>query len=778
VESATANLQPSSFILRAGRLGKKGGPRYSVRDGLFTTCECGGLERPSWSLGGAQTDVTLQGAGIVRGLTFRVKDVPVLWLPYFVFPANTRRQSGFLIPRVGYSNRRGFQYEQPFYWAIDKSSDATVALDVETEARIGVIGEYRYRLSRAARGGFVAAYYNEEIRGRSQGTVSTGGAPADVPENRFAFAGHHFQPAYGKSNFYLDLFAVSDDLFLREINNFASTSNQGLTLRSTRFTTSRTGLFKSWGEGLAWGETAYYQDLIDPQDLALQKLPRLEAEHSMPLLGNRLVGRVAGEAVNYQREDGFDGLRGDLAPELFLPFRLGRGLRGSVTGRVRETAYHLTDREQVAFVVPDPGIVPPADSDQFRVAPELPRLGVNRSRELAEVHARTATSVERVFDFPHLGLGKLKHTIEPELQYLFVPQVGRPIFDVPLRRCDTLPLRARRPGDNCDATLFSEGYLFDEVDAINRRNFLSYGLTTRLLGRAPTAAELASRPAAAAETMGAAEALERQPIDPDVLVPGVSADALPDFVGPPAPPSPEGPAPPPRELLRASVLHGYDISRPLVGDSHWSDVDLGLRFTPLDYLGLTYNTTVSLEDSTVRGMAVGMVVREPWWTPTRLARYQGATTLGLAYRFVEENVNNLEPGTPESLLLASSGVNEIAGSVYLRLGNYLGFTFMSRYTLNDSVVASDVPGQTEILGPHFLERDYLLRLISRCNCWILEAGVSDTVNPDERQFRVQLTLVGLGSFGQRPAGGGYVGFAPLANLGLRRFPGPRAGGLY
>src|SRR5439155_15419738 len=207
------------------------------------------------------------------------------------------------------------------------------------------------------------------------------------------------------------------------------------------------------------------------------------------------------------------------------------------------------------------------------------------------------------FTFRHLGMEKLRHTIEPEMQYLFVPQVGRPIFDVKLPKCTGAS--GEKPGNNCDATLFSEGFLFDDRDAINRRNFLSYGLTTRLLGRGPTAAE-----------SSAAAAPAPAPIDPETLPQGLSAAALPDFVGPPPPAAPGG-APPaataPRELVRASILHGYDVSRPLVGASHASDIDVGVRLTPLDYLGLTYNTTVGVEQREISGLSTGLLLREPWW---------------------------------------------------------------------------------------------------------------------------------------------------------------------
>ncbi len=825
VDNGTALLEPSNFTLRADRLEKQGGPKYSAARGVFTSCQCGGLERPSWSLAGERTNVTLQGAGVVHGLTFRVKDTPVLWLPYFVFPASTERQTGLLVPRVGYSNRRGLQYEQPFYWKIDKSSDATIAVDVETEARVGLIGEYRYALSRDARGQFTAAYFNEQIRGRSQGTVAPGGGPADIPEDRYAFSGRHQQLLARDTKFYLDMFAVSDNFFLREINNFAFSATDDLNLRTTRFTTSRTGVVKTWSQGLAWVENAYYQDLIDPQALALQKLPRVEAQHELPLLGDHLVGRLGGEAVDYQREEGYAGLRGDLAPELFLPFNVGSLLQGSLAGRVRETAYHLTDDGQVALVVPFPDCSSLADPRpgencsltpnpecrtlpkkkqnpgvncivgpqkvvtlrHFREANELPSLADERTQESADLRGRLGTEVSRVFDFPHLGLGKLRHSIEPEVAYLYIPAVSRSITQRNARPCRRIQegnlLRlapGEVPGDNCEATLFGDGYLFDERDAVNRRNFLSFGITTRLLGRAATTAETAARGSSASSEASADEdeVGPPAPADHEGLAAGALPETAPDFVGPPGPPTsgaktpPQGPA---RELVRASVLQGYDISRPLVRDSHLSDVDLGLRLNPLDYLTLSYDTTVGFEDMSLRGFTARATFREPGWTPSSLARYQNPATVSVAYRFIEENVNSANPQSAEGL---TPGVNEVDAALYLRLGDYLGFSFLSRYNLDDSFEKNSA-GQVVAVPPRFLERDYLVRIMSRCNCWMIDAGLADKTNPDERLFRVQLTLVGLGSFGQNPFSRTYVGFSPLSNLGPQRSGfGSAAGGLY
>ena len=758
VDAAQAELHPGEYSLEGQRLDKLGGPLYHVTNGIFTTCKCGGLERPSWSLAGRETDIKLEGHGVMRGATFRVKDVPVFYFPYFLFPAKTARQTGLLFPRIGYSNRRGFQWEQPFYWAINKSSDATIAVDVETALRVGIIGEYRYALSRRTEGTFTLAYYNEQIRGKPEGTIAPDGTVGTPPEDRFAIAGHHVQPFVGGSKLYLDVFAISDDTFLKEINSFAFGTRRDLTLRSSRFTASHAGIIKTWTTGFARVDNVYYQDLINPQELALQKLPQIEAEHSIPLADGLAVGRLAGEATYFSREQGYEGLRGDLAPELFVPFNLGRMLNGSVTGGLRETAYHLTEREQVAFVVP---------SKQFRVAPELPLLDADRTRELATVSGRLGTEFSRVFGFQHMGLEKLRHSIEPEARYLFVPANARPVADTPLPPCVSLPLPKRQQGINCDGTAFSEGYLFDEKDAINRRNFISYGITTRLLGRGATPTEAAVHAEESAQD--ADEDVGPQPdVDEEMLAPGLPQAAIPDFIGPPVPSGKPGSAPaagPSRELLRASVLQGYDISRPLVRDSHLSDVDLGLRLTPVDYLGLSYGATFDLNNGSLRGTTAGFFIREPWAPPNAIRNLQSPTTLGISYRFVEENVNqSLHPDSGDGLLLASGGVKELSASLYWRVSNYLGLAFIARYDL----LTTPGTSTTKEIGPHFLERDYLVHLISRCNCWVLDAGVSDKFNPDERLFRIQFTLVGLGSFGRGTAPNNFAGLAPLSGIGYRR----------
>ena len=117
----------------------------------------------------------------------------MLWLPRAAFPVFRERQSGLLFPRVGFSNRRGFQLLQPYYWAINKSQDVTVSGDIETSLRVGILAEYRYAFSEATHGQFEVGYFNESIRGDTEDVRVPPGANPDAPENRWGMIGHHRQ---------------------------------------------------------------------------------------------------------------------------------------------------------------------------------------------------------------------------------------------------------------------------------------------------------------------------------------------------------------------------------------------------------------------------------------------------------------------------------------------------------------------------------------------------------------------------------------------------------
>ncbi len=65
-----------------------------------------------------------------RGQTWHtkmyIKDVPVMYVPYFDFPIDDRRKTGFLNPTYGNSTRRGQELTTPYYLNLAPNYDATI----------------------------------------------------------------------------------------------------------------------------------------------------------------------------------------------------------------------------------------------------------------------------------------------------------------------------------------------------------------------------------------------------------------------------------------------------------------------------------------------------------------------------------------------------------------------------------------------------------------------------------------------------------------------------
>ena len=128
-----------------GREVQKTGPNtYKVLDGTITTCDA---ENPPWLIAASVIDVEVEGYAVARHPLLKVKSIPVMYLPAVIVPVKTQRQSGFLIPEVGYSNRSGFEMGNSFFWAINDQSDATAWLDTATTQGIGTGLEYRAKLA-------------------------------------------------------------------------------------------------------------------------------------------------------------------------------------------------------------------------------------------------------------------------------------------------------------------------------------------------------------------------------------------------------------------------------------------------------------------------------------------------------------------------------------------------------------------------------------------------------------------------------------------------------
>ncbi|RMF23282.1 MAG: LPS-assembly protein LptD [Deltaproteobacteria bacterium] len=424
---------------------KRRGSRYALERGYFTTCREMPGHPPDWELAGRRVKFKVDGTGTVRDGTFRVRGVPLLYIPYMRFPAGVRRQSGLLMPRVGLSNERGFIYSQPFFWAIDKHKDATFTADLETAARVGGQVELRYRPRRDVDGRIEVAAYNEHIRGNARTQiVSPQFAGRTIPENRAMLEVSHRQGLGEDSLLYLDTLLVSDDLLLREAESVASRLQRRSARRSLRYTDSRLGVLSHHGFTTLGARTRVYQDFFGADRLTVQRPLELWLQRDGDL-GAGVGYAVDATLSSFYRPRGYDGQRVDVVTQVERALTSYSPIRANAWARGRLTAYRMNDQT----VVDDTGQA-------------LGQLSPRAARALAEGGVEVKTVLSRRFQVPAFLLPVLlgersdsgqawEHTIEP---FARLRATTNSTADLPL---------------------------YDEVDRIDGRSVATYGLASRFL---------------------------------------------------------------------------------------------------------------------------------------------------------------------------------------------------------------------------------------------------------------------------------------------------------
>jgi len=134
-----------------------------VKSGSYSTCS---LEQPHYHFQARWMKIFLKDKLIAKPVVFYVKNVPLLVLPFWVFPIKPGRHSGFLLPQVefGFSNQAGqFIRNAGYYWAPNDYMDLTVATDYyQAEPTWLIRGEGNYRLLYALDGYFSGTFARSE----------------------------------------------------------------------------------------------------------------------------------------------------------------------------------------------------------------------------------------------------------------------------------------------------------------------------------------------------------------------------------------------------------------------------------------------------------------------------------------------------------------------------------------------------------------------------------------------------------------------------------------
>lgn len=396
-------LRQNNVHIRGTSMTRSGPNTYVVRGCRVTTCDG---DTPDWSLTGSEIKVTLEGYGQIRHAAFRIRNFPVFYIPYAIFPVKTKRQTGLLPPRLGYSDQNGYDIEVPFFWAISEQTDATFYERYLSKRGFMQGLEYRYLTRDSSKGVFLFDILSDKIAPKDLSDPEQ----ADISpfprtnQTRYWFRGRADQKLPGGIEARFDADFVSDQDYLKDFRGslYGSQARPDLEETSGRpveeiYSPTRRSALRLSRDGKEYSLQAlgsYHQRQENP--------PRDDIPQ--PLIGLNFTGlsrrvtnlplfvEVDAEYDYVWREVGQKGHRASISPAATYPLRLGR---------------YAEVEQSIAFFLGSQWL-------------DEPYGGTDRLTSRAyESQTTLSTIMVRAFDFHWGDVRKLNHKITPSLTYTY-----------------------------------------------------------------------------------------------------------------------------------------------------------------------------------------------------------------------------------------------------------------------------------------------------------------------------------------------------------------------
>lgn len=395
-------------------LGSDGSAR--IREVSYTTCP---PDSQAWQLRGSRISLDHEeGLGTAVGASLRFGGVPILYLPWFQFPIDDRRRTGFLFPTIGESSQTGLDLRIPLYINLAPHYDMTLTP--------------RYMGRRGLQLGTGARY----LFSQGEGSARFEYLPRDevTQQQRNYFETQNVGRVNQRLGYSVQAASASDRTYFEDLGD------QGTAIGITHLERSGRLIYQAPAAYTVKALLQDYQTLstnLLPADEPYARLPQVTV--SARTKNSRLHSRLglSGEYVNFARKDSVEGQRFNLVPYLRTE-RAGASWFAAAQADYRYTAYDLTG-----------------------VAPGQP---ASPSRSLPQFSSEGGLRFERI-----TAGGKLQ-TLEPYVSYLYTPfrdQTLLPLFDTGEPDFDYTQLFARNR--------------FSGEDRISDANQMAVAATSRLL---------------------------------------------------------------------------------------------------------------------------------------------------------------------------------------------------------------------------------------------------------------------------------------------------------
>jgi len=443
-------IDENHFYIKGDKIQKVGKESYTADKASVSTCDG---DSPAWRITGRNLKVTVEGYGTVKHAALWAKKVPVLYTPYLVFPVKLKRQTGLLAPQVGYSDRKGSEYLQPFFWAINESSDATFYAHYMSSRGEKMGLEYRYIFDEQSKGTLMYDFLDDrQVDDGSPGSEKWGyaGDGALRPNSdRYWFRMKHDQALSHGFFARLDIDFVSDQDYFHEFKDgytgfdeideyYIKEFGRGFDAYDDPVRLNRFNVSRSWSLYSLNAELRWYDDVIkrrqEETDTTLQRLPLITFDGSKQKISTSpFYFDLASEYTYFYSEDGPRHHRADIYPRFYLPYSYRQYFTIEPSVGLRETIWHFDKQEY-------------SSSDKKIL-----------TRELYDIKVDLSSEVYHVFNIEGARVSRIKHTVRPQIIYDYIPEKDQ-----------------------------SELPSLDGIDRVAKINLITYSLTNTLTSKSKT----------------------------------------------------------------------------------------------------------------------------------------------------------------------------------------------------------------------------------------------------------------------------------------------------
>ncbi|NPU92296.1 MAG: LPS-assembly protein LptD [Gammaproteobacteria bacterium] len=409
----------------AGRIHNKGEKKLILDESSYTTCE---PNDDAWRINAGRIKLDQEsGWGEVEDATVEIGGVPIVWLPWWMFPIDDRRQSGFLFPLVGNNSESGVRVGIPYYLNLAPNYDATLTPTLIGERGTMLEGEFRYLTPNTE--GFVGGAY-----------LPSDNSYENLDRRMLSWKQNSH---YGRMISQVDYTRVSDIDYFEDLDTSLATS--ATTHLEQRANLNYFG--ERWGTGAIVQQYQTIDDTIADSDLPYRKLPQLYANGIIPTFHSPLEFTLGTEYIYFEHPEADD-------PTLLVADNADRA---RLAGGVR---YNFNRSW---------GYMVPSYSERYRY---YNISGGPMDQQEPDLHVPVFNIDSGLyFDRPfEMGDRHFSQTLEPRLYYLYVPYQDQ----------NDLPLFDTSKNSFGYEQLFRDNR-FTGGDRIGDANQVSLGVTTRFI---------------------------------------------------------------------------------------------------------------------------------------------------------------------------------------------------------------------------------------------------------------------------------------------------------